>query len=61
MTTLQKEYKDVIEAEVKKESDFLETLNQAIDPAMEFSSIPFDSVPEIEYEEMKVLMPFIEK
>ncbi|WP_461644099.1 hypothetical protein [Labilibaculum euxinus] len=61
LITLQEEYKDVIEAEVKKQSDFVETLNQALEPAIEFSSIPFDSVPEIAYEEMKVLMPFIEK
>ncbi|MDE5420605.1 heat shock 70 family protein [Ancylomarina sp. DW003] len=61
LVTLQEENKEVIEAEVKKQSDFTETLNQDIEPAIEFSSIPFDSVPEIEYEEMKVLMPFIEK
>jgi hypothetical protein len=61
LIALQEENKEVIETEVKKQSDFAETLNQAIEPAIEFSSIPFDSVPEIEYEEMKVLMPFIEK
>ena len=58
---LQEENKEVIDGEVKKQSDFVETVNQPVEPAIEFSSIPFDSVPEIEYEEMKVLMPFIEK
>jgi len=61
MISLQDENKDIIEAEVKKESDFVETLDQDLDPTIEFSLIPFDSVPEIEYDEMKVLMPFIEK
>ncbi|RXQ96057.1 hypothetical protein EO244_04235 [Ancylomarina salipaludis] len=61
LIAMQEEYKEVIEAEIKKEADFVETLNQSVDPEIEFSSIPFDSVPEIEYEEMKVLMPFIEK
>ncbi len=61
LTELQEENKEVVEAEIKKQSDFVETLDQEIDPAIEFSSIPFDAVPEIEYEEMKVLMPFIEK
>ena len=61
LTTLQEENKVVIETELKKQSDFSETLNQDVEPAIEFSFIPFDSVPEIEYEEMKVLMPFIEK
>jgi len=61
MISLQDENKDIIEVEVKKESDFVETLNQDLEPAIEFSLIPFDSVPEMEYDEMKVLMPFIEK
>lgn len=61
LISLQEEYKEVIEAEVKKESEFVETLDQDLDPEIDFSSIPFDSVPEIKYEEMKVLMPFIEK
>ena len=60
IAALQEEYKDVINAEVKKQADFVETLNQNVEPVMEFNSVPFDSVPEIEYEEMKVLMPFIE-
>ena len=61
LSSLQEDNKDVIDAEIKKQSDFAETLDQELDPAIEFSSIPFDCVPEIEYEEMKVLMPFIEK
>lgn len=61
LISLQEEYKEVIETEVKKESEFVETLDQDLDPEIDFSSIPFDSVPEIKYEEMKVLMPFIEK
>ena len=58
---LQEENKEVIDTEVKKQNDFMETLNQSVDPEMKLSSVPFDSVPEIEYEEMKVLMPIIEK
>ncbi|MCT4648629.1 MAG: hypothetical protein N4A74_26815 [Carboxylicivirga sp.] len=61
LTALQEENKEVIEAEMKKQNDFVETLEQELEPAIEFSSVPFDAVPEIEYEEMKVLMPFIEK
>lgn len=59
LAALQEENKEVIDAEMNKQSDFVETLDQEIDPAIEFSSILFDAVPEIEYEEMKVLMPFI--
>lgn len=61
MNKLQEENKEVVDAEVKKQSEFVETLGQDVEPAIEFSTVSFDSVPEIEYEEMKVLMPFIEK
>ena len=61
LSALQEENNEVIEAEMKKQNDFVETLEQELEPAIEFSSVPFDAVPEIEYEEMKVLMPFIEK
>lgn len=61
MKALQDEYKDVIDAEVKKQSDFVETLEQDVEPTIDFSTIPFESMPEIAYGEMKVLMPFIEK
>jgi hypothetical protein len=60
LTALQEENKEVIEAEIKKQNDFVETLEQEVEPAIEFSSVPFDAVPEIGYEEMKVLMCFIE-
>ncbi|WP_421921234.1 hypothetical protein [Marinifilum sp.] len=61
LNSLQEENKEVIDAEVKKQSEFVETINQDVEPAIEFSTVSFDCIPEIEYEEMKVLMPFIEK
>ena len=60
LADLQEEYKETIDAEVKKQTDFAETLNQPVEPEMKFNAVPFENVPEIEYEEMKVLMPFIE-
>jgi len=61
LVVLQEEYKSVIDAEVTKQSDFVETLNEEVEPELEFSPITIDSMPELEYEEMKVLMPFIAK
>ena len=60
MLALQEEYKDIIVTEQENQSNFNETLNSEVEPEIEFNSVPFDTVPEIEYEEMKVLMHFIE-
>jgi len=49
LTILQVEYKKVIKGELKKAFYFLETLDQALGTAIEFSSISYDSVPEIEF------------
>jgi hypothetical protein len=57
---LQENYKDAIEKEVSKEKDFIETLSQPVEPNLEFNKIAFESVPELEYDELKTLMPLIE-
>jgi hypothetical protein len=57
---LQEKYKDAIDKEVSKEKDFIETLSQPVEPDLEFNKIAFESVPELEYDELKTLMPIIE-
>lgn len=59
LKALQDEYKEDIEKEVAKEKEFAETLTQPVDPELKFNKIAFDHVPEVEYDELKVLMPMI--
>ncbi len=57
---LQEEYKEEIERELSKEKEFSETLSQPVEPDLKLEKIPFENVPELGYEDLKILIPMIE-
>lgn len=52
------EYKEELEKAKKKQEEFQETLSQEAE--IKLQRIPFDVLPEVKYEDMKVLLPIIE-
>ncbi len=55
----QEENKELLEKELKKQKEFNKTLEQDVEPKIELTKIDFDIVPEIGFDQLKVLMPII--
>lgn len=58
MTTLHEEYKDCLATEQAKQEDFTRTLEEPAD--VELKKIPFDFFPELDYDDLRVLLNMID-
>ena len=58
MTALHEEFKDLLAAEQAKQEDFTKTLEEPAD--VELKKIPFDCFPELDYDDLKVLLIMID-
>jgi len=58
---LKVKYKKAIDEGAKKQEEFLETLKEDVKPIVKLELIDFENIPEISFEDMKVLMPMISR
>ncbi len=56
---LHEDNKELLDKETEKQKAFLETLDQVVDPEIKLSKIDFADLPEIGFDQLKVLMPII--
>ena len=57
LEVLDKKNKAVIDAEAKKQEEFEKTLEEEAN--VELKKIPFDEIPELDYEQLKKLFPIV--
>ena len=58
---LEEEYKKHIDEQKQKAQDFNKTLTNEVMPEITFSKIPFASLPVMDYDDLRTLLPMIQQ
>lgn len=58
---LNEDNKKLLEKEAEKQKAFLSTLEQNVSPEISLNMIEFENLPELEFDQMKILMPIINR